>query len=266
MKVKNSKCSQRQNWMTVSKHWSILDINTNAHEDLNLVFAHHKEEEEIYPLATIEVTEAHRKDQELKVYFKKNTKTPKEDISFQLIEDTKVLCKNDRLIIPASLCHRAVSWYCYHLQHPGHSRLKETMISMVYWKGMCHTIQRYVKSCRSCQINKIHSQKYGHVPPKLVIMTPWKVLCVDLIGSHTLKGKDSSSIDFMCLTMINPATSWFEILELPTVSKLMTVSTGKGKKVTFAENTMVAETTFDKSSTQISNLVYKIWFIIYPCC
>jgi hypothetical protein len=74
---------------------------------------------------------------------------------------------------------------------------------------------------------------YGHLPPKLVITTPWKTLCVDLIGFYTLKGQDGSCIDFMCLTMINPATSWFEILELPTVNLDTTVPpTGKGKKVT----------------------------------
>jgi hypothetical protein len=38
------------------------------------VFANDGEEEEIYPLITIEIAEAQRKDQELKVYFKKNTK------------------------------------------------------------------------------------------------------------------------------------------------------------------------------------------------
>jgi hypothetical protein len=142
-----------------------------------------------------------------------------------------VLCKNDKLIIPALLCHRAVSWYHHYLQHPGHSRLKETMRSMMYWKGMCHTIQNGAKYFRSGQINKRHSQKYGHVPPKLVITTPWKALCVDLIGPYTLKGKNGSSIDFMCLTMINPATSQFKIVKLPTVTKLMTIpTTGKGKR------------------------------------
>ncbi len=111
--------------------------------------------------------------------------------------------------------------------------LEETMRSMMYWKGMHTTIRRYVKSCRSYQINKRHSQKYGHLPPKLVITTPWKALCVDLIGPDTLKGKDGSSIDFMCLTMINPATSWFKIVELPTVAQDTTVfpPADKGKKV-----------------------------------
>jgi hypothetical protein len=141
------------------------------------------------------------------------------------------------------------------------------MRSVMYWKGMCTTIRRYVKSCRSCQVNKRHSQKYGHLPPKLVITTPWKALCADLIGPYTLKGKDGSSIDFMCLTMINPATSWFEIVELPTVAQETTVPlVGKGKKVTFAKNTKAAKPYFDKCSTQISNLVYKTWFGRYPCC
>ena len=47
--------------------------------------------------------------------------------------------------------------------------------------------------------------------------------------------------------MIVPATTWFKIVELPTVTKEMTVPTpGKGKKVTFAENTKVTDTNFDK--------------------
>ncbi len=66
--------------------------------------------------------------------------------------------------------------------------------------------------------------------------------------------------------MIDPATSWFKIVELPTVAQEMTVSpAGKGKKVTFDKNTKVAEPYFDKSA-QISNLVYKTWFSRYPHC
>jgi hypothetical protein len=164
---------QRQSWMTVSKHWCNLGIDTNKLEDLNFAFANHGEEDEKYPLTTIEIAEAQRKDQEeLKVYCKKNARMPKKDMCLQLIEDTKVHCKNGKLVIPASLKHRAVAWYHHYLQHPGHSHLKETMRSVIYWKGMCNTIRRYVKSCRSCQVNKRHSLRYGHVPPKLVITTP----------------------------------------------------------------------------------------------
>ncbi len=69
--------------MTVAKNWCKLDIdtdklgidsNTNKHYGWNLVFAHHEEEDKIYPLTTIEIVEAQHKDQELKVYFKKNAK------------------------------------------------------------------------------------------------------------------------------------------------------------------------------------------------
>jgi hypothetical protein len=174
-------------------------------------------------------------------------------MGIQLIEDTKVLCKNGKVIIPTSLHQRAVKWYHHYLQHHGHSSLEETMRSVLYWKGMRTTIRKYIKSCRSCQVNKRHSQSYGHLPPKLVITTPLKAICVDLIGPYTLKGKDGSSIDFMCLTMINPATSWLDIVELPTVA-------------TFAKDTKVAAPYFDKSSAQFSNLVYKTWFSRYPRC
>jgi hypothetical protein len=56
-KVKSSKRSQRQNCIAVSKHWCNLEIDTNKHEDLNLVFAKHGEEDELYPLTTIEIAE-----------------------------------------------------------------------------------------------------------------------------------------------------------------------------------------------------------------
>ena len=175
--------------MMVSKNWCKLDIDsdnldsyTDKHDDWNLMFAHHKEEEEVYPLTLTEIADAQHKDQELNAYFKKNAIMPHKDIVIQLIEDTKVLCKNGKLIIPTSLHQLAVKWYHHYLQHPGHSHLEETMRSMMYWKGMRTTIRKHVKSCRSCQVNKRHSQKYGNLPPKLVIMTPWRVLCVDLIG------------------------------------------------------------------------------------
>jgi hypothetical protein len=39
VKKRSSKCSQRQSWMTVSKHWCNLEIDTNKHKDLNFAFA-----------------------------------------------------------------------------------------------------------------------------------------------------------------------------------------------------------------------------------
>ena len=80
---------------------------------------------------------------------------------------------------------------------------------------MRHTIGSHVKKCHSCHVNNRQKHKYGKLPTKLAITNPWEAVCVDLIGPYTLKGKDGTRIDFMCVTMIDPATSWFEIVELP---------------------------------------------------
>jgi hypothetical protein len=79
------------------------------------VFAHHEEEDKVYPFTLIEIADAQRKDQELKVYFKKNAIMPQKDIVLHLTEDTKVLCKNGKVMIPSSLWHRAISWYYHYL-------------------------------------------------------------------------------------------------------------------------------------------------------
>ena len=122
--------------------------------------------------------------------------------------------KNGKLVIPRSLQHRAVSCYHHYLQHPGNTRLEETLRAAMYWKQMRSTVCSYVKNYRSCQVNKRRSQKYGKLPTKLVTITPWEAVCVDLSGPYMLRGKDWTEIDFMCLTMIDPASSWFEIVEL----------------------------------------------------
>jgi hypothetical protein len=109
---------------------------------------------------------------------------------------------------------------------------------------MRNTIQSKTMSCKTCQVNKKRTQKYGHLPPKIVISTPWEALCVSLVGPYTLKGKDGLSTDFMALTMIDPASSWFEVVELPTIMQFMT------KKVNSKERT-IEEEIFDKSSDQI---------------
>ncbi len=63
----------------------------------------------------------------------------------------------------------------------------------------------------------------------------------------------------MCLTMIDPTTSLFEIVQLQTVAQETTVPpAGKGKKVPFYKNTKVAEPYFDKR--------YKTWFSRHPHC
>jgi hypothetical protein len=93
------------------------------------------------------------------------------------------------------------------------------MKATMYWKRMHTTIWSLTKSCRTCQTNKKWKLKYGHLPSKTVTTVPWRALYVDLIGPYTLKGKDGTIIDFMALTIIDPASSWFEVVELPLVCR-----------------------------------------------
>ena len=88
---------------------------------------------------------------------------------------------------------------------------------------------------------------------------------MDLIGPYTLKGKDRSEIDFMCLTMIDPASSWFEIVELPVTTDAVIPMDTKGQQGTKTHNNTKL-TYFDKSSAMISHLVNKTWFRHYPRC
>ncbi len=89
----------------------------------------------------------------------------------------------------------------------------------------------------------------------MVITTPWQVLCENFIGPYTLKGKDGTSIDFMCLTMIDPANKLGQDSGTTDCYQIDCPHHGKGKKVTCNNYTKKSENIFDKSSAQIINLV-----------
>jgi hypothetical protein len=138
------------------KLWSCYSENNPGNEtqecNLNKVFANHSEKEEIFPLVTTpEIAEAQKANSKLKHCFKRNTVLDK-GLDVRLVDNTYVVCKDGRMIIPNPLQRRAVSWYHHYLLHPGHNRLEETMKATMYWKGMRSTIWSTTKSCRSCQI------------------------------------------------------------------------------------------------------------------
>ncbi len=123
------------------------------------------------------------------------------------------------------------------------------------------TIRSLTKSCKTCQSNKKWKLKYGPLLSKTVITVPWRALCVDLIGPYTLKGNDGMIIDFMALTMIDPATSCFEFVfvGLPLVQRLKTI-TVNGKE------SSIVEEIFNNTSERIARLVNKTWLSRYPRC
>jgi hypothetical protein len=265
----DSELANHIKWKTVSKCLSLCDSNSSYvdeeteagidySQEINACFANRGEEEEIYPLTVPEIADAQRADKHLHKIFKRGGDTTAQvtrRYQVSIIEETEVITdENFKMVIPDPLCKRAVQWMHIWLQHPGASRLEGTLRHTMTWPNMRGMVKRYTKYCRSCQINKRRKIQYGKLPAKCVIRRPWEALCVDLIGPYTLKGRDGSELDFMCLTMIDPASSWFEIVELPVIE----IPKMEGGKVVGSSEV------FDKTSTQVSTLVNRSWFCRYP--
>ena len=85
-----------------------------------------------------------------------------------------------------------------------------------YWPKIRETIQKHCKKCRTCAKQKKKQTKRGLLPVKANVESiPWHTLCIDLIGPYTY-GQKENQISLHCMTMIDPATGWFEIVEIPT--------------------------------------------------
>jgi hypothetical protein len=78
------------------------------------------------------------------------------------------------------------------------------------------------------------SKKYGLLLPKIPESDPWVMVCVDLVGPFTI-WKPAKTHSLLALTMIDPATGWFEIVEAT-----------------------------NKSATSIQDLFHNTWLARYP--
>jgi hypothetical protein len=72
-------------------------------------------------------------------------------------------------------------------------------------------ITTYVQTCPTCQRYKRKVKKYGWLPSKEAEASPWDKMCIDLIGPYTIRRKGNNDLICKCVTMIDPATGWFEI-------------------------------------------------------
>jgi hypothetical protein len=58
-----------------------------------------------------------------------------------------------------------------------------------------------------------HTRKiYGLLPPKIAESEPWDMLCMDLVGPFTIRTPPKTH-SLLAITMIDPATGWFEIVK-----------------------------------------------------
>jgi hypothetical protein len=78
---------------------------------------------------------------------------------------------------------------------------------------MREQIMNKVSTCAICQTQKKQSKKYGLLPEKDAEAMPSDKLCIDLIGPYKIKSnvKGVEILPLKTITMIDLATSWFEI-------------------------------------------------------
>ena len=91
----------------------------------------------------------------------------------------------------------------------------KTMEIGYWWRNMKMDVEHTVKTCTVCQHCKKTRKKYGKLPPKQADTesTPWERVNVDLIGPLTVNTPRGAH-QLNALTMIDPATGWFEVKEI----------------------------------------------------
>ena len=145
-----------------------------------------------------------------------------------------LITREGKIVVPTTMQQSLAQWYHDTLMHPGETRTELTIGQHYYWKNMRDTIKRICSTCRICQLTKPRLRKFGQLPEKEADAIPWKQLCIDLIGPYTV-GKKQYETTLWCLTMIDPATGWFEIAQIP-----------------------------DKSSETVANVLEMTWLTRYP--
>jgi hypothetical protein len=126
-----------------------------------------------------------------------------------------LICRNEKIVIPTTLQNRVVTWYHNILCHSGETRTEQTLRQQFYWPNLREDVHNVCSKCDTCQRTKRSTKKYGSLPPKKAEVDPWEILCVDLIGPYTIKRRGKKNLVLWCVTMIDPATGWFEMREIP---------------------------------------------------
>ena len=119
--------------------------------------------------------------------------------------------------------------------HPGVRRMEETLRQHYWWPKLREAVKEFVQTCAICQKTKRKTIKYGKLPPKEAEVLPWDKMCVDLIGPYKIRRKNQPDLKLKAVTMIDPATGWFEMCEYD-----------------------------DKRSITVANIVETQWLSRYP--
>jgi len=101
--------------------------------------------------------------------------------------------------------------------HPGEKRLELTIAHHYTLIGLSTICISVCKRCTNCAVSKKQDKKYGLLPPKPTPeIIPWHTLCIDLVGPYKFgnEKKPKTYIEFHCMAMIDPATGFFDIVDI----------------------------------------------------
>jgi hypothetical protein len=129
-------------------------------------------------------------------------------------KDHKLICRNSKTCLPQALQQKTTDWCHETLCHPGTTRTEAAMRQHFDWKGLRQMVIKTCKKCTNCQLAKPTAQKHGELPAKLAEENPWDTPCVDLIGPYKIERKGKKDLKLWRLTMIDPATGWFEMQQI----------------------------------------------------
>jgi hypothetical protein len=191
----------------------------------NELFAINETNADVFPLTLLLVqAEQNKEKTNNKSDLSTNLKNKNKEFKKQVIDDVEIYLFNNKIYVPKSLCRRTLDWYHFYLNHPGGDRLAKTLQEVCNWKGITTQAKLHAKHCKSCQKFKRRAARYGHVPPmNIAQLTPWNMVHIDLISPYTKTvkqhqpGNKIKEVDLFltCMTFIDPATEWFEIVEVP---------------------------------------------------
>jgi hypothetical protein len=170
-----------------------------------------------YPLSYHQIHLEQQRNDALKDYINKHFNAYRMESFKHGDKSYDLYTKDGKIVVPKVLQKKAVQFYHGLLMHPGETRTELTLAQHFTWKGMRNTVQRVCKNCTSCQLTKPRQRKLGHLPPKQAEITPWETVCIKLIGPYKIRKNKNEAI-LHCLTMIDPATGWFEIVKIPNKS------------------------------------------------
>src|SRR5512145_1201594 len=188
-----------------------------------------------FPMSYVQLESEQNKDPSILDEFAKNELYKKESRRHG-DKEYNLITREGKIVVPQSMQAKLVQWYHNTLMHLGETRMELTIGQHYYWKNLRTSIKHVCGRCHVCQLTKPKLKKFGHLPEKEAEVIPWKTVCIDLIGPYSIGEKNKQyATTLQCLTMIDPATGWFEIVEIP-----------------------------DKSSQTVANAFEKTWLAPYP--